>query len=355
MLGVKYRSRVKGRELRDLCKRQLDQVGLAPYANYHPYQLSGGMQQRVAIARALARRPELLLMDEPFSALDAMMRVELQDLLLELWSDLGLTILFVTHDLDEALYLAQRVIVLSASPGTVADVVDVPLPYPRNQVETRSRADLPRSARAALPADGRAGDGRPGQRRTGERLMKGIALWIERWLLGSRASGLMLIVLLLAFWQFSALYIMDTPTWPPITRVFEAWAENIADGTLVFHVLATLWRQMLGYGLAVVLGIWIGLAMGYYRTLYNLFEPLVEVLRPIPGPAYLPVLVLFVGIGNEMKVVLILLASFFPILLNTYSGVRSIDPVQFDTAARSGSRPCRHSASLSFRRRCRRS
>ena len=139
MLGVKYRSRVKGSELRDLCKRQLDQVGLAPYANYHPYQLSGGMQQRVAIARALARRPELLLMDEPFSALDAMMRVELQDLLLELWSDLGLTILFVTHDLDEALYLAQRVIVLSASPGTVADVVDVPLPYPRNQVETRSQ------------------------------------------------------------------------------------------------------------------------------------------------------------------------------------------------------------------------
>jgi NitT/TauT family transport system ATP-binding protein len=78
-------------------------------------------------------------MDEPFSALDAMMRVELQDLLLKLWQELGLTIFFVTHDLDEALYLAQRVIVLSASPGTVADIVDVPLNYPRNQVETRSQ------------------------------------------------------------------------------------------------------------------------------------------------------------------------------------------------------------------------
>ena len=89
---------------------------------------------------------------------------------------------------------------------------------------------------------------------------------------------------------------------------------------------------MLGYGLAVVLGIGLGVAMGYYRALYNLFEPLVEALRPIPGPAYLPVLVLFVGIGHEMKVVLILVASFFPILLNTYSGVRSIDRVQFDTA-----------------------
>jgi len=96
------------------------------------------MQQRVAIARALARRPKILLMDEPFSALDAMMRVELQDLLLELWSKLQLTILFVTHDLDEALYLAQRVIMLSASPATIAEMVDVPLSYPRRQIETRS-------------------------------------------------------------------------------------------------------------------------------------------------------------------------------------------------------------------------
>src|SRR5947207_15974639 len=89
---------------------------------------------------------------------------------------------------------------------------------------------------------------------------------------------------------------------------------------------------MVGHGLRVGIGSTPGLGMRYYRLLYNLFEPLVEVLRPIPGPAYLPVLVLFVGIGHEMKVVLILLASVFPILLNTYSGVRSIDRVQFDTA-----------------------
>ena len=153
-----------------------------------------------------------------------------------------------------------------------------------------------------------------------------------RWLETSRGSGVILIVLLLGFWQFSALYIMDTPTWPPVTRIFVAWYENIADGTIIKHLLATLWRQMLGYGLAVVLGISLGLAIGYYRIVYNLLEPLIEVFRPIPGPAYLPVLVLFVGIGHEMKVVLILVAAFFPILLNTYSGVRSIDPVQFDTA-----------------------
>jgi ABC-type nitrate/sulfonate/bicarbonate transport system permease component len=155
---------------------------------------------------------------------------------------------------------------------------------------------------------------------------------IESLLRDSRVSGVILIALLLAFWQFSAVYLVKTPTWPPVTRIFEAWIENIADGTLLKHLAATFWRQMLGYGLAIVLGVGLGLAMGYFRPLYNLFEPLVEVLRPIPGPAYLPILVLFVGIGHEMKVVLILLASLFPILLNTYSGVRSIDRVQFDTA-----------------------
>jgi len=148
----------------------------------------------------------------------------------------------------------------------------------------------------------------------------------------SRIAGVALIVLLLVLWQLSAMYLVHSPTWPSVTQIVEAWVENLADGTLATHIVATFWRQMLGYGLAVVLGVTLGLAMGYYRPLYNLFEPLVEILRPIPGPTYLPVLVLFVGIGNEMKVVLILLASVFPILLNTYSGVRAIDRVQFDTA-----------------------
>jgi ABC-type nitrate/sulfonate/bicarbonate transport system permease component len=155
---------------------------------------------------------------------------------------------------------------------------------------------------------------------------------LVRWFETSRGSGVILVFLLLGFWQFSALYMMDTPTWPPVTRIFLAWYENIVDGTIIKHLFATLWRQMLGYGLAVVLGIGLGVAIGYYRVVYNLLEPLIEIFRPIPGPAYLPVLVLFVGIGHEMKVVLIMVASFFPILLNTYGGVRAIDPVQLDTA-----------------------
>jgi NitT/TauT family transport system ATP-binding protein len=138
ILGIKYQAKASKKSSEKLGREHLALVGLDRYPHYYPYQLSGGMQQRVAIARALVRRPKILLMDEPFSALDAMMRAELQDLLLKLWADLKLTIIFVTHDLDEALYLAQRVIVLSASPGTVVERVDVPLPYPRQQIETRS-------------------------------------------------------------------------------------------------------------------------------------------------------------------------------------------------------------------------
>lgn len=137
LLGIKYRSDDPRRELVDRCRAHLALVGLADYAHYYPYQLSGGMQQRVAIARALVCRPDLLLMDEPFSAVDAMTRTELQDLLLGIWREFGLTVLFVTHDLDEALYLSQQVILLSAGPGRVLGRLDVPLAYPRSQVATR--------------------------------------------------------------------------------------------------------------------------------------------------------------------------------------------------------------------------
>src|SRR5262249_61828838 len=100
---------------------------------------------------------------------------------------------------------------------------------------------------------------------------------ILRWFETSRGSGVILILLLLCFWQFSALYIMDTPTWPPVTRIFAAWYENIIDGTLIVHLVATLWRQMLGYWLAGVLGRSLGLAIGYYPFGLKLHWPPIEV------------------------------------------------------------------------------
>jgi len=115
-------------------------VGLKGFEKHYPWELSGGMQQRVAIARALAYEPEVLLMDEPFGSLDALTRLELEDTLLSLWAELKTTILFITHDIEEAIYLSDRVWVLSRRPSQIIDEIDITFPRPRNQVTTRAEA-----------------------------------------------------------------------------------------------------------------------------------------------------------------------------------------------------------------------
>jgi NitT/TauT family transport system ATP-binding protein len=115
----------------------LESVGLAGKGHLYPWQMSGGMQQRAAIARGLAYQPDVLLMDEPFAAVDAQTRVELEDLVLSVREKYNTTVLFVTHDIDEAVYLADRVVVLSGAPTSVTDDIQVALGRPRNQVETK--------------------------------------------------------------------------------------------------------------------------------------------------------------------------------------------------------------------------
>ncbi|MGF9662477.1 ABC transporter ATP-binding protein [Arthrobacter crystallopoietes] len=119
----------------------LEAVGLAHVPQSYPWQLSGGMQQRVAIARAVAYQPEVLLMDEPFAAVDAQTRADLEDLIRTVWRKLGVTVLFVTHDIDESVYLGQRVIILSSSPTVVQEDITIDLPDERDQLNTRA---LPR-------------------------------------------------------------------------------------------------------------------------------------------------------------------------------------------------------------------
>lgn len=116
----------------------LEAVGLSDSADAHPWQLSGGMQQRVAIARAVAYEPSVLLMDEPFAAVDAQTRADLEDLVRDLWHQFKVTVLFVTHDIDEAVYLAERVLVLSHRPTVILEDVAIDLPDERSQLETRS-------------------------------------------------------------------------------------------------------------------------------------------------------------------------------------------------------------------------
>jgi NitT/TauT family transport system ATP-binding protein len=129
--GPKSRRRARG-EIRDTVDHFIELIGLQSFADVYPHQLSGGMKQRVAIARVLANDAEIVLMDEPFGALDAMTRERLQDELVDIWSRTGLTVLFVTHAIDEAIFLADRVVVMSPGPGRIEREYTIDLPRPRD-------------------------------------------------------------------------------------------------------------------------------------------------------------------------------------------------------------------------------
>lgn len=153
------------------------------------------------------------------------------------------------------------------------------------------------------------------------------ALWNTRWL------GVALIAVLLALWELAAASgAMPSLSFPPMSEILAAWWRLILSGELLRELGDSLWRMFAGYFIGVALGVVIGLLMGYFRVFYNLLEPITEVLRPIPSPAYLPIVILFLGIDDEMKIFMIAFASLFPVLINTYSGVRSVDPIQLQTA-----------------------
>src|SRR6201999_4478302 len=126
--GLENKGTLSRAEIASRTREMIDLVKLTGFERHYPWQLSGGMQQRVAIARALACRPSVLLMDEPFSAVDALTRAGLQELLRALWRELGLTVVFVTHDVDEGVYLSTRVVALTRAPGTIA--IDIPVELP---------------------------------------------------------------------------------------------------------------------------------------------------------------------------------------------------------------------------------
>ncbi|HWV09547.1 ABC transporter ATP-binding protein [Pseudomonas sp.] len=129
--GLKRRG-LGSSEIRTIVEFYLNEVGLAKFSEHYPKQLSGGMMQRVAIARALANDPQILLMDEPFGALDSQTRLQMQQLLLQVWGNSKKTVVFVTHDIDEAILLADRIYVMGARPGRIKEILDVPIDRPRH-------------------------------------------------------------------------------------------------------------------------------------------------------------------------------------------------------------------------------
>jgi NitT/TauT family transport system ATP-binding protein len=138
-IALTLRKQKLGRaNMRERIESSLEEVGLAGTGKSYPWQLSGGMQQRASIARALATRPDILVMDEPFASVDAQTRFDLEDLVLKVRDDFGITTVMVTHDIDEAVYLSDEIVVLHGRPAQVRDVVTVDIPFPRSQMATRN-------------------------------------------------------------------------------------------------------------------------------------------------------------------------------------------------------------------------
>jgi NitT/TauT family transport system ATP-binding protein len=141
LLPLRHKKLTKARRA-DLVEEAVEAVDLTRFLDHYPWQLSGGMQQRVAIARALAYQPTILLMDEPFASVDAQTRGDLEDLVLRVREQFGITILFVTHDIDESVYLSDRVVVLTQSPTEVKEIVGIDLPVPRDQIATKELSEF---------------------------------------------------------------------------------------------------------------------------------------------------------------------------------------------------------------------
>jgi len=149
---------------------------------------------------------------------------------------------------------------------------------------------------------------------------------------GHRLAGVGLLVGLLVLWEVGVRTATEqSPSLPPVSRILSSWWELLVSGELVTELASSLGRMAMGYVIAALLGISLGLLMGYYRFFHGLLEPLVELLRPVPTPAYIPIAILFLGLDTEMKVFLIFIATFFPVLLNTVAGVRQVERVQIDT------------------------
>jgi len=138
LFGLEVRAKLS-QDAEEEARKLIKLVGLEGFERHYPWELSGGMQQRVAIARALAYGPEILLMDEPFGSVDALTRLELEDGLLRIWQNLGTTILLVTHDIEEAIYLSDRIYVLGRRPSKIIQTIEVDLARPRNQITTRAQ------------------------------------------------------------------------------------------------------------------------------------------------------------------------------------------------------------------------
>ncbi|HKQ27845.1 MAG TPA: ATP-binding cassette domain-containing protein [Burkholderiales bacterium] len=316
--GLEIRGERAG-ERRAICQRSIEKVGLAGFERHYPHQLSGGMQQRTGLARALSKDPKILLMDEPFAAVDMQTRELLQEELLKIWSTTETTVLFVTHSVEEAVYLGDRVIVMAARPGRIRADVKIDLPRPRYGSDVKSSprfGELCGQLRESLRSDPEPQKAPPVSKPKAEKRKFRLIDYPNV----VRAAS---VALTLGLWEWYGRGVdpifMSYPT-----AIVAAVPAMIAKGELQRALLLTLQGLSIGFVLAIVFGIVIGLLMGRYRLFDYLLDVQISALYSTPNVALIPLLILWLGLGMNSKIAIVFLAAFFPIIVNTYGGVRNV-------------------------------
>lgn len=340
---------IPGAERRRLVDPILAELGLGGFKRFYPNRLSGGMKQRLAIARALAAEPDLLLMDEPFSSLDALTREALQETLLEIRERHGMTVVIVTHSIEEAVYLADRVYVLAGTlPGRIRGCFDLrkedpdlsavvapspephTAPLPGEDVGKRGFRSSPRfhaftaEIRNRLREEGAVSGTLP--KKTMARSARGARALALRMAMG---LGALLLMFLLWAWGSRAL---GKPFLPPPSKALARLVERLADGSLLRHVLASARRIGIAILLTAPPTAALGLAAGRSRRLDFILSPLIYLFYPLPKIAFLPIVMLLLGLGDASKVGIIVLIVASQVLVNARDAARGIAEGYFDSA-----------------------
>jgi ABC-type nitrate/sulfonate/bicarbonate transport system ATPase subunit/ABC-type nitrate/sulfonate/bicarbonate transport system permease component len=333
---------------RQRADEMLELVGLGGLGDRPPYELSGGMQQRVALARALAGKPSLLLMDEPFSALDAITRVRMQNELVAIWKRTGTTIIFITHDVDEALALGQRVVVLGGSPGVSRFELDTasysaePASSVNGAAEGEVRSDDGPVERSRILRELAAESARHEQAEQAEQAGKAAAAPRS----GRRLEALRMIALGLTVpiavavaWVLAVRTEAVSPTFLPSPEtVWDTSKSIITDGYRGTPIWQHLWTSMsnvaISFVVVTLIAVPLGFFMGLNRSVQAVADPIVEFIRPLPPLAYLTLLVIWLGIGQTTQVTLLAVTAF-PILTAAARSAAMSVPEEMKKTARS--------------------
>ena len=308
-------------------------VGLADQGQKFPHELSGGMRQRVQLARVLANRPGMLVMDEPFAALDAQTRRVLQDELRRIWQENRITVLFITHDIEEALLLGTRIGVMTAGPNAgIKQVLDIPPSLNRNRTD-REFVDMYAQVQELIADEtNKSLAAQAGRLEEKEQPLSRAAVTATKKYKKEKKQqniqGLsiyaMSILGFFTIWHFGSL-LMDSVLFPSPVRFMQTFVKLLLDGTLIRESYISLQRILAGFVIGSLIAMPLGLMMGSFRIMRLIMEPYVELLRFIPSIAMITVAVIFFGLGEGSRIFLIAWVTVFTVTINTAAGVASIE------------------------------